>query len=119
TVDRLCAGLGVHEGRRRTAHRGPSAHSARPRLRARGLLACRDRRGPRRATEEILRYATEHGTGLGRCGTHRRRGFYHFVMGSVAEVIVRKERCPVLTVQHPERELVFTEGSTGEARQDN
>jgi hypothetical protein len=32
-------------------------------------------------------------------------------MGSIAEVIVRKAPCPVLTVQHPEREFVFADAA--------
>jgi nucleotide-binding universal stress UspA family protein len=64
--------------------------------------------------EEILRYAADHAVGLIVCGTHGRRGWNRLVMGSVAEVIVRKAPCPVLTVQHPEREFVFAEsGATG------
>jgi nucleotide-binding universal stress UspA family protein len=61
------------------------------------------------AAEEILRYASEHGVGLIVCGTHGRRGWNRLVMGSIAEVVVRKAPCPVLTVQHPEREFVFAD----------
>jgi hypothetical protein len=31
-------------------------------------------------------------------------------MGSVAEHVVRKAPCPVLTVRHPEREFVIADG---------
>jgi nucleotide-binding universal stress UspA family protein len=61
------------------------------------------------AAEVALQYATEHAIGLIVCGTHGRRGLNRLVMGSVAEVIVRKAPCPVLTVQHPEREFVVAE----------
>jgi nucleotide-binding universal stress UspA family protein len=33
-------------------------------------------------------------------GTHGRTGLKHFVMGSVAETVVRTAPCPVLTVRH-------------------
>jgi nucleotide-binding universal stress UspA family protein len=32
------------------------------------------------------------------CGTHGRRGFKHFLLGSVAEGLIRQAHCPVLTV---------------------
>jgi len=38
--------------------------------------------------------------------THGRTGLSHLVMGSVAERVVRKASCPVLTVRAPEREFV-------------
>jgi nucleotide-binding universal stress UspA family protein len=34
-------------------------------------------------------------------GTHGRSGFRRLLMGSVAEAIVRRAKCPVLTVKHP------------------
>ena len=42
-------------------------------------------------------------------GTHGRRGAAHVLMGSVAEHVVRKAPCPVLTVRHPEREFVVAD----------
>ncbi|MFO7822063.1 MAG: universal stress protein [Lentisphaeria bacterium] len=39
-------------------------------------------------------------------GTHGRSGLEHLLIGSVAEKIVRKANCPVLTVRHPEHEFV-------------
>lgn len=35
-------------------------------------------------------------------GTHGRTGLRHALMGSVAEKVVRKAPCPVLTVRHPD-----------------
>jgi nucleotide-binding universal stress UspA family protein len=35
------------------------------------------------------------------CGTHGRTGFKHMLFGSVAEKVVRKAPCPVLTIRHP------------------
>jgi nucleotide-binding universal stress UspA family protein len=55
---------------------------------------------------EILRYAGEHNVDLVVIGTHGRGPLGHMVMGSVAERVVRKSNCPVLTVHHPEREFV-------------
>jgi len=37
-------------------------------------------------------------------GTHGRTGVGHFLLGSVAEKVVRSAPCPVLTVRQPERE---------------
>jgi nucleotide-binding universal stress UspA family protein len=34
-------------------------------------------------------------------GTHGRRGISHTLSGSVAEAVLRKARCPVLTVRSP------------------
>jgi nucleotide-binding universal stress UspA family protein len=56
---------------------------------------------------EILKYAGDLGVDLIVIGTHGRGPLGHMVMGSVAERIVRKATCPVLTVHHPEREFVL------------
>ena len=40
-------------------------------------------------------------------GTHGRGAVAHFVMGSVAEKVVRTAPCPVLTVRHPQHEFVL------------
>lgn len=47
---------------------------------------------------EILRYAKQHDVDLIVVGTHGRTGLQHALMGSVAERLVRKANCPVLTV---------------------
>ena len=39
-------------------------------------------------------------------GTHGHTGLAHLFMGSVAEKVVRRAPCPVLTVRHPEHEFV-------------
>jgi nucleotide-binding universal stress UspA family protein len=54
----------------------------------------------------IVAYAEETGIDLIVMGTHGRGGLSHFLMGSVAERVVRLAPCPVLTVRHPEREFV-------------
>lgn len=56
------------------------------------------------AGEEILRFAGETGADLIVVGTHGRTGLKHFLLGSVAERIVRQAACPVLTVRLPDEE---------------
>ncbi|MEZ6067761.1 MAG: universal stress protein [Planctomycetaceae bacterium] len=48
---------------------------------------------------EIIRYARQHQIDLIVIGTHGRTGLSHMLMGSVAERIVRKAHCPVLTIR--------------------
>lgn len=49
---------------------------------------------------EIVKYAEEAGIDLIVVGTHGRGALAHMLLGSVAEKVVRKAKCPVLTV-HP------------------
>ena len=56
--------------------------------------------------DEIVRYAHEHAVDLIVMGTHGREGVMRVVLGSVAETVVRRALCPVLTVHHPEPEFV-------------
>ena len=49
---------------------------------------------------EVVRYAREHGIDLIVMGTHGRGAIAHMLLGSVAERVVRKAPCPVLTVRH-------------------
>jgi len=48
---------------------------------------------------EIVRYAKEHDIDLIVIGTHGRSGLAHVLLGSVAEKVVRKAPCPVLSVR--------------------
>jgi universal stress protein A len=48
---------------------------------------------------EILSYAAEHRIDLIVMGTHGRGPVAHMLLGSVAERVVRKAPCPVLTVR--------------------
>jgi nucleotide-binding universal stress UspA family protein len=50
---------------------------------------------------EIISYAKEKVVDLVVVGTHGRTGLTHALMGSVAERVVRKAPCPVLTVRPP------------------
>lgn len=52
----------------------------------------------------VVRVAEDGGYDLIAMGTHGRSGFRRFVMGSVAERVVRESRCPVLTVREAEVE---------------
>jgi len=54
----------------------------------------------------IVRYAKENDIDLIVMGTHGRSGLAHIMIGSVAERVVRKAPCPVLTVRHPKHEYV-------------
>lgn len=54
---------------------------------------------------EIVRYAKEAGIDLIVLGTHGRSGLKHVLLGSVAENVVRKAPCPVLTVRPPKQQF--------------
>jgi len=54
----------------------------------------------------IVTYAKAHDVDLIVMGTHGRGAVAHLLIGSVAENVVRKAPCPVLTVRHPEHEFV-------------
>lgn len=56
---------------------------------------------------EIIRVAREDRADLIVLGTHGRTGLAHVMIGSVAEKVVRKAPCPVLTVKHPEHEFIM------------
>jgi nucleotide-binding universal stress UspA family protein len=56
---------------------------------------------------EVIRYARAHDIDLIVIGTHGRSGLVHMLMGSVAEKIVRKSPCPVLTVRPEGHDFVM------------
>ncbi|OOP57497.1 MAG: hypothetical protein AYP45_02845 [Candidatus Brocadia carolinensis] len=56
---------------------------------------------------EIIRASKEHKIDLIVIGTHGRTGISHAIMGSVAEKVVRKAPCPVLTIRHPEHDFIM------------
>lgn len=56
---------------------------------------------------EIVRYAKENSIDLIVVGSHGRSGLSHVLMGSVAERVVRKAPCPVLTVRPGQHEFVL------------
>ena len=49
---------------------------------------------------EIVRYATEHAANVIVLGTHGRGRVTRFLLGSVADRVVREARCPVMLVPH-------------------
>jgi nucleotide-binding universal stress UspA family protein len=51
--------------------------------------------------DSILTAAAAHDIGLIVMGTHGRRGLSHALFGSVAESVLRKSWCPILTVRSP------------------
>jgi nucleotide-binding universal stress UspA family protein len=53
---------------------------------------------------EIVRYAQEHAIDLIVMGTHGHGPIAHMLLGSVADSVIRRAPCPVLTVRHPEHE---------------
>jgi nucleotide-binding universal stress UspA family protein len=67
------------------------------RVRAAGL-ACHTRMLEGHAAEEIVARAREIGADVVVVGTHGRRGLAHVLLGSVAERVVQRSGCPVLTV---------------------
>lgn len=65
--------------------------------------------------DSILNAAMAPDVGLIVMGTHGRRGLSHALFGSVAEFVLRKSSCPVLTVRspkfHPDHRPVFVRQS--------
>jgi nucleotide-binding universal stress UspA family protein len=60
-----------------------------------------------KAFVEIIRIAREEDVDLIVVGTHGRGAVAHMLLGSVAEKVVRKAPCPVLTVHSGEHEFVM------------
>ena len=56
---------------------------------------------------EIIRYAKANNIDLIVMGTHGRGPIAHMLLGSVAEKVVRKSPCPVLTVREAQHEFVM------------
>jgi len=50
---------------------------------------------------EILRFAESHGVDLIVLASHGRTGLPRLLMGSIAEGVMRKAKCPVLVVKQP------------------
>ena len=65
---------------------------------------------------EIVRYAKEQSIDLVVLGTHGHGPIAHMLMGSVAEKVVRKAPCAVLTVRHPEHEFVIPDEGSAPGR---
>jgi len=56
----------------------------------------------------ITRLAEEEGVDMIVLGTHGRTGLSRLLMGSVAEAIVRRAKCPVLTYKQPAKKEAHT-----------
>jgi nucleotide-binding universal stress UspA family protein len=69
-------------------------------LKSQGLTGKQVLRGGTPA-DSILDSAGKDGCDLIVMGTHGRRGVSHFVSGSVAEAVLRRAVCPVLSVKSP------------------
>ena len=54
---------------------------------------------------EIINAAQTENADLIVMGTHGRSGLAHVLLGSVAERVVQKAPCPVLTIRHPDRKF--------------
>ncbi len=54
---------------------------------------------------EVIHTAQAEGVDLIVMGTHGRTGLAHVLLGSVAERVVQKAHCPVLTIRHPDRKF--------------
>jgi len=61
--------------------------------------------------QSVVDYARDAHIDLIVMGTHGRGGAPAFLIGSVAERVVRTAPCPVLTVRHPERDFVMPDKS--------
>ncbi len=66
-----------------------------------GAQRVETRKGVGEPALEIVQLAREGGFDLVVVGTHGRTGLRHAILGSIAERVVRRCACPVLTV-HPE-----------------
>ncbi len=56
---------------------------------------------------EIIKYARDQMMDLIVLGTHGRGVIGHVLMGNVAEKVVRKAACPVMTIRHPRHEFIM------------
>jgi nucleotide-binding universal stress UspA family protein len=59
------------------------------------------RHGP--PAREILKCADEESVDMVVIGSHGRRGLVRMLLGSVAEGVVRKAKCPVITIKQPSK----------------
>lgn len=58
--------------------------------------------------DDLVKYAKENEIDLVVMGTHGRTGLTRLLMGSVAEGVVRRSPCPVLTIKQPTDKLQET-----------
>jgi nucleotide-binding universal stress UspA family protein len=65
---------------------------------------------------EILDYAAANKVDLIVMGTHGRGGVTHMLLGSIAERVVRRAPCPVLTVRKPQHGFLESEALVATAK---
>ena len=65
------------------------------------VIPCSHRLLEGEPVQAILNVAKEEDVEMIVMGTHGRSGINRMLMGSVAEAVVRKATCPVLTLRHP------------------
>ena len=82
-------------------------------LRATAVLETSDN-----AAAEIVEYSKAHDIDLIVMGTHGRAAVERFLVGSVAERVVRTAPCPVFTVRHPEHEFVVPDAGETSANRE-
>ena len=80
------------------------------------LRACAVLRTSTSPAAEIVDYARHNGIDLILVGTHGRTAAARWLIGSVAEKVVRSAPCPVMTVRHPEHEFVLPDPREALAR---
>ncbi|HSJ39708.1 MAG TPA: universal stress protein [Xanthobacteraceae bacterium] len=66
--------------------------------------------------DAVVEYAKANDIDLIVAGTHGRGAVQHFLMGSVAERVVRTAPCPVLTVRAHEREFIAPDAMVAVAK---
>lgn len=66
--------------------------------------------------DAVVDYAKANAIDLIVCGTHGRGAVQHFLMGSVAERVVRTAPCPVLTVRAHERDFIAPDAMVSVAK---
>jgi nucleotide-binding universal stress UspA family protein len=75
---------------------------ARSRAKAAGVASIRGSIGGGSPYRSILKYTEDNDIDLIVMGTHGRRGIDRYLLGSVAEKVVRSAECPVMTVRADE-----------------
>ena len=95
---------GVHEEMERQAReRLEQVLGAEDRAKYRAVLSLRNGS----PFVEVVRYARDENMDLVVLGTHGRGAIAHMLLGSVAERVVRKAHCPVVTVRQAQHEFVM------------
>lgn len=79
-----------------------TVEEVRSRANAAGVESLRGFIGSGSPYRQILAYSDEHDVDLIVMGTHGRRGVDRYLLGSVAEKVVRTAPCPVMTVRATE-----------------